>query len=283
MTVLYADSAYGVTSLYPKEADEGNRIVPNGIKKLPVEIRTLDSKGKTTTTGRGGQIGGRFRQYRQYGTCSEPVHAAGGDFRATGADLDRPLADLRPGLRPKDASRQFAERQRRRRGAVEPAVFLQNALIQLRVGDVRILVDQMGEREGEEAIGLLLSAGRRQCHLGSLLPALRRKKPRDPGAVRRRVAGNIEFGLVSDPARSRCRRISCGFLQRLGRHPDICRRDRAADLAAARHHAGMATVEDGPDKGALGADLVERRSELVIGDGVLDRPGRTRPAADVDR
>jgi len=51
VTVLYADSAYGVTSLYPKEADEGNRIVPNGIKKLPVEIRTLDSKGKTTTTG----------------------------------------------------------------------------------------------------------------------------------------------------------------------------------------------------------------------------------------
>ena len=51
VTVLYIDSAYGVTSLYPKEIDEGNRIVPNGIKRLPIEIRTLDAKGRTTTTG----------------------------------------------------------------------------------------------------------------------------------------------------------------------------------------------------------------------------------------
>jgi hypothetical protein len=51
VTVLYVDSAYGVTSLYPKEIDEGNRIVPNGLKRLPVEIRTLDAKGKTTTIG----------------------------------------------------------------------------------------------------------------------------------------------------------------------------------------------------------------------------------------
>jgi hypothetical protein len=51
VTVLYIDSAYGVTALYPKEMDEGNRIVPNGIKKLPIEIRTLDAKGRTTTTG----------------------------------------------------------------------------------------------------------------------------------------------------------------------------------------------------------------------------------------
>ncbi len=51
MTVLYVDSAYGVTSLYPKEMDEGNRIVPNGVKRLPIEIRTLDAKGRTTTTG----------------------------------------------------------------------------------------------------------------------------------------------------------------------------------------------------------------------------------------
>ena len=51
VTVLYVDSAYGVTSLYPKEMDEGNRIVPNGVKRLPIEIRTLDAKGRTTTTG----------------------------------------------------------------------------------------------------------------------------------------------------------------------------------------------------------------------------------------
>jgi len=52
VTVLYIDSAYGVTSLYPKENDEGNRIVSNGMKQLPpIEIRTLDEKGKTTTTG----------------------------------------------------------------------------------------------------------------------------------------------------------------------------------------------------------------------------------------
>jgi Caspase domain len=51
VTVLYVDSAYGVTSLYPRESDEGNRIVSNGEKRLPVEIRTLDTKGKTTTTG----------------------------------------------------------------------------------------------------------------------------------------------------------------------------------------------------------------------------------------
>jgi Caspase domain len=51
VTVLYVDSAYGVTSLYPKEIDEGNRIVPNGVKGLPIEIRTLDAKGRTTTTG----------------------------------------------------------------------------------------------------------------------------------------------------------------------------------------------------------------------------------------
>jgi hypothetical protein len=51
VTVLYIDSAYGVTSLYPKDMDEGNRIVPNGVKRLPIEIRTLDAKGRTTTTG----------------------------------------------------------------------------------------------------------------------------------------------------------------------------------------------------------------------------------------
>ncbi|MGC2203989.1 MAG: caspase family protein, partial [Stellaceae bacterium] len=51
VTVLYIDSAYGVTALYPKESDEGNRIVSSGIKKLPIEIRTLDAKGRTTTTG----------------------------------------------------------------------------------------------------------------------------------------------------------------------------------------------------------------------------------------
>ena len=51
VTVLYVDSAYGVTSLYPKETDEGNRIVPNGVKRLPIEVRTLDQKGRTTTTG----------------------------------------------------------------------------------------------------------------------------------------------------------------------------------------------------------------------------------------
>ena len=51
VTVLYVDSAYGVTSLYPREIDEGNRIVSNGVKQLPIEIRTLDAKGKTTTTG----------------------------------------------------------------------------------------------------------------------------------------------------------------------------------------------------------------------------------------
>jgi hypothetical protein len=51
VTVLYIDSAYGVTSLYPKDVDEGNRIVPNGVKRLPIEIRTLDAKNRTTTTG----------------------------------------------------------------------------------------------------------------------------------------------------------------------------------------------------------------------------------------
>jgi Caspase domain len=51
LTVLYVDSAYGITALYPKEIDEGNRIVPNGVKRLPIEIRTLDAKGRTTTTG----------------------------------------------------------------------------------------------------------------------------------------------------------------------------------------------------------------------------------------
>ncbi|MBV8591012.1 MAG: hypothetical protein JO212_13335, partial [Acetobacteraceae bacterium] len=51
VTALYIDSAYGVTALYPKDADEGNRIVAGGVKRLPIEIRTLDAKGRTTTAG----------------------------------------------------------------------------------------------------------------------------------------------------------------------------------------------------------------------------------------
>jgi hypothetical protein len=44
----------------------------------------------------------------------------------------------------------------------------------------------------------------------------------------------------------------------------------------------MTTVEDGPDKGAVRADLAQRRAELVIGDRILDRFGGARPLADVE-
>ena len=123
-----------------------------------------------------------------------------------------------------------------------------------------------GEGEQPEALGIRIALGQR--HFRRRLDGLRRIEGDQLalgdrlGAGRRQVEGRHALAVLVDGARGGLRRRHLG----LG-NAEIAGLDLAlalVGLGAAGRRARMAAVEDGPDEGALVADRVERRADLVV-------------------
>lgn len=142
------------------------------------------------------------------------------------------------------------------------------------------------EGETEQAHRLAVRVAGRQPHLRCLFRGLRRIESDKPGLALLAIIADIEHGILAATgaacAERRGRRPGqrrVGNTQRLGRH---LAHAHAIERDTPGHGARVTTVEHRPDETARLAHGVDRRADVVIGDGVFDRADTVAPGADID-
>ena len=215
-----------------------------------------------------GYLRQRRRQDGELGARRQAMQQAAADRGGVVLDDDRPLHDGVGLFGAEHARVELALEQRRRTRAAVGRILLQHRLAELAVGDIRVFGELGKDGEGEQPEALGIRIALRQRHLRRRLDGLRRIEGDQLalgdrlGAGRRQVEGRHALAVLVDGARGGLRRLHLG----LG-NAEIGGLDLAlalVGLGAAGRRARMAAVEDGPDEGALVADRVERRADLVV-------------------